>query len=437
MASNFVNTAPKLKKSFQSGFSFNQGLTPKNNEKDNYSFKNSIFTSNIGSSNIVYPLNENVQLTSDSDFNFLSNQMVPSGIFNVLKVDLDTNNCSHDIKLQVRYGHNANLGDSQIKYSTIISPNTQFYRNYPIENEYFAISLKCDDDSAIFNSVDGRVTLSRYTQYNAPVQITDSLDRFKMSSLEREGNDFYNDIIIGRVSDVRKKQLMAVMPSDYGQPDNLIWGIEAVDRFYYGDSALPLVVRSSSPSDSGQRIKIKGINQLSNYVEEEITLAGTSNAFTFEDYKFVGGMEMVDKDNTGDIICESNLTGLPFNFMAAGFSNSTSFLYTCPSDTKAIIKNIQFNGKLDLINNPNILVKKINHTSNTNVNLYFNNTGEGIIDTNTILDITLDSKDCVIGNIQGGLSNTDTANLGVSSLTGFMNVIEYSTSATRVGFDFE
>jgi len=436
MASNFVKTAPAIKKSLQSGSSFNQGFNPKSNVNDNAAFLFNTFTSNIGSSNVAYPINGNVQLTSTTDFNFLSNQMIPSGEFNVIKIDLDTKDCITDIKLQVRYGHNQELGLSDIKYSTIIPPDTQFYRNYPIENEYFSIALKCDDDAATFNSVNGRVTLSKYTQYNAPVQIEDSIDRFKMSSLERVGNDFYNDAIIGRVADVRKTRIMAVMPSDYGEPDNVIWGIKAFDRFYYGDTALPLVVRSSAPSDSGQRIKIKGINELNNYVEEEITLAGTSNAFTFEEYKFVGGMEMIDKDNNGDITVESNLTGLPFNFMAAGYGNSSSFLYTVPSDTTAIIKNIQFTGKIDLVNKPNILIRKINHGSNTSTNLYFNNTGEGLIDTTTALDLTLDAKDCVIGNIQGGFSNSDTANLGVSSLTGFMNILEYSTSSTRVGFQY-
>lgn len=436
MASNFVKTAPSIKKSLQSGVSFNQGFSPKSNVKDNAAFLFNTFTSNIGTSNIVYPINGNFQTDSVSDFNFSSNQMIPSGEFNVIKVDLDTNDCSADIKLNVRYGHNQALGLSEIKYSTIIAPNTQFFRNYPIENEYFSISLQGTDELVDFNSVKGRVTLSQFTQYNAPVQIEDSINRFKMSTLEREGNDFDNDVIVGRVGDVRKRERLAIMPSDYGKSKNILWGVEEYNEFDFGAAAAALVVRSSSPNDSGKRISISGINELNKEIKETITLAGTSNAFTFEEYKFVGFMEMIDGANDGDIICEANLTGIPYNYMANNFGNSSSLLYTVPDETAAIIKDVKVNGTLELINSPDISIRSINFSSNTSRMIYYNNQGDGLVDDARVLDIKLNAGDCVIGQIEGGNGNSDTANLGVSSLSAQMNIIEYSTATNRIGFNF-
>lgn len=437
MASNFVKTAPTIKKSLQSGISFNQGFLPKSNVNDNAGFLYNTFTSNIGTSNIVYPINGNFQTNSISDFNFTSNQMTPSGEFNVLKVDLDTNDCTSDIKLNVRYGHKQDLGLSDIKYSTIIPPNTQFFRNYPVENEYFSISLQGTDETTEFNSVNGRVTLSQFTQFNPPIQIDDAVNRFKMSTLERVGNDFDNDVIVGRVGDVRKRERLAIMPSDYGNTKNILWGVKEYNEFEFTTAAAPLVVRSASANDSGKRISISGINELNKEIKETITLAGTSNSFTFEEYKFVGNMEMVDEANDGDIICEANLTGIPYNFMANNFGKSSSLLYTVPEETAAIIKEVKLNGKLELINSPDISIRAINFTSNSSRMVYYNNQGDGLIDDARVLDIKLNAGDCVIGQIEGGLGNTDTANLGVSSLSAQMNIFEYSTATDRIGFNFE
>ena len=439
MSSNYTKVAPSIKKSLISGTSFNQGSKPRTNLNDNYQFESSIFTSNIGSSNICYPFNYNFETNSYTDFDFggTSNAMIPSGDFNVIKVDLSTKQTTKDTKLVIRYGHNNLIKDSTIRYSTIISPDTNFYRNYPIENEFFSLSLQNLDDTLDQRSlINGRVSLAKYTQYNAPVQVSDEIDRFTMGTLVRKGNDYDNDVVLDRITDVKKVERIGIMPSDGGSAEHIIWGEAGrYNSFAFSQDFRPLVLRSEGGdflNDNNKIVVIEGIATGNVFVTEDVTLAASSNAFTVGEYKFVGNMFMKDKGLEGNyVICADKDTGIAYNIMEKS-DRTTSMLYTVPDETDAIIKDVSVNGRTNLVNGSRFNLKRLNFTSNTSTTIYQNITTDSDINTTVPLNFKLNPGDCVVGEMIDGNGTSNIIRDGITSIVSRMNIYEFSNSTDKV-----
>ena len=440
MSSNYSKIAPTLKKSFVSGTGLNQGLNPSPNINDNYTFKNNTFTSNIGFSNICYPLNSSFQ-TSDLtlfDFSPASNAMISSADFNVIKIDISSKDTTYDTRLDVYYSHDGVYGNADVRYSTIITGGTNFYRNYPIENEFFSISLRNLGGEVLtdFSNLEGRVTLSKYTQYNAPVQIGDEIDRFKMGSLVREGSDFEFDVVNDLVKDVKKVNRQGIMPTDLGKAEMNLWGAGIYNDFNVSNDFRPLVIRSeggNASNDNGKVVTIKGIATGNEYIVENVTLAGTSNAFTIGEYKFIGDMFLKDGGQVeGDyIICADSQSGVPYNYMDGVSNKTTSLAYTAPSETSSIIKDISLNGRTNLVNDSIFNLKKINFTSNSIESLYQNRTSDSDINTVVPLNIKLDAGDCIIGEMREGNSSNITTE-GITTMVGRLNIYEFVTSDDKI-----
>jgi len=440
MSSNYSKIAPTLKKSFVSGTGLNQGLHPTPNLNDNYTFKNNTFTSNIGFSNICYPLNNSFQ-TSDLtlfDFSPSSNTMISSADFNVIKIDISSNKSEYDTRLDVYYSHDGVFGNADIRYSTIISGGTNFYRNYPIENEFFSISLRNlgGEITTDFSNIEGRVTLSKYTQYNAPVQVGDQINRFNMGSLIREGSNFELDVVNDLVQDVKKVSRQGIMPTDLGKANMNLWGAGIYNDFSVSNDYRPLVIRSvggNASNDFGKVVTIKGIATNEVYVVENVTLAGTSNAFTIAEYKFIGDMFLKDGGEVeGDyLICADSQSGIPYNYMDGVSNKTTSLAYTVPSDTTSIITDISLNGRTNLVNESIFNLKKINFTSNSVESLYQNRTTDSDINTVVPLNVKLDAGDCIIGEMrEGNTSNITTE--GITTMVGRLNIYEFVTSDDKI-----
>jgi hypothetical protein len=436
MSSNYTKVAPNIKKSLISGTSFSQGSFPKSNLNNNSGFRFSDFTSNIGSSNTCFPLNHNFQTALVGDYSS-SNLMIPSDEFNVIKVDISTQNTIQNTRLDVFYGHNQSLDNSSIRYSTIIQSGSNFYRNYPVENKFFSISLKNLDDSAEGSSeVKGSVTLSKYTQYNAPVQMSDQIDRFTMGTLERQANDFNFDIINGRISDVKKVERIGEMPSNYGNPEQIVWGIDAFNNFALSEDFRPLVLRSEgvSPNNGNKQVIIEGIATGDIFVTELVTLApGTSNAFTISEYKFVGNMYFQDggENEADNLVAADRDTGTIYNYIDGSSTTSTSLLYTCPSETSAIIHDINLNGRTNLVNGSYFNLSKVNYSSNSRTNIYQNRTIDDSLNTVIPLNYKLEAGDCLIGSMLGG-TTSNTESQGDTTIFSRLNIYEFSNSDSKV-----
>jgi len=434
MSSNFTKIAPNIKKSFTSGTSFNQGAFPKSNLNNNAAFQFSTFTSNIGASNIAFPFNHNYQTPIVGDYG-TSNLMIPSGEFNVLKVDISSQKTNDDTRLDIYYGHNQNLEDSTIKYSTIIEGGTNFYRNYPIENEYFSISLKNLDQTISESSIiDGRVTLSKYTQYNAPIQLSDEINRFTMGSIERQANNYNWDIINGRVSDVSKVERIGVMPTDYGNAEQIVWGINSFNTFKTALDFRPLVVRTEGGDNTNTEVVIEGIGIGNEYIKESVTLpSGSSNAFTINEYKFVGNMYFLNGGENGglSVIAADRDTGVVYNYIEGDSTTSTSLLYTCPTDKTAIIKDINLSGRMNLVNRSHFDLTKVNYTSNSRTSIFQNRTIDDSLNTSVSLNYKLEAGDCLIGSMKDG-NGSNTITEGDSALFSRLNIYEFTNSDSKI-----
>jgi len=432
MSSNYTKVSPSIKKSLISGTSFNQGAFPKSNLNNNNGFQFSNFTSNVGGSNICYPLNHNYQTPIIGDYG-TSNLMIPTDEFNIIKVDISTQNTIEDTRLDIIYGHNEKLEDSTIKYSTIIGAGTNFYRNYPIENKFFAISLK---NLAIGGSseIDGSVTFSKYTQFNAPVQLSDKINRFTMGSIERQANNFDFDVINGRVTDVNKVERIGVMPSDYGNKNQICWGINAFNNFSTSNDFRPLVVRTEGGDNTSKQIVIEGIATDNEYVKEFITLAsGSSNAFTFNEYKFVGNTYFLEQgeNNSDYVVVADRDNGVIYNYIEGGSTTSTAMLYTCPSDSTAIIEDINLSGRMNLVNRSHFDLTKVNYTSNSRTSIFQNRTIDDSLNTVVPLNYKLEAGDCLIGSMKDG-NGSNTITEGDSVLFSRLNIYEFSNSDSKI-----
>lgn len=388
---------------------------------------NGIFTSNIGTSNIGIPLNGTlIQYTqSQFDLKLASNAMVNTANFNVIKMDIDNSKGEANLVLDIYYGTTNNLSEAVKKYTTIISQGELFYRNYPIENQFFNFTCKnvAEANDAIFN---GRITMSRFTQYNVPNQISDDINRFSLAQVSRSANNFDNDILIQRVQDIVKTDRIGVMDSVLANKQTF-WNHDSAFDFTSNVSS-DIVARSSSNLDS-MRIFIAGKGATDVYQSEQLTLAGTSNVFGILNYKVIDEIVVDDGEtNSGDVEIQRVTNGEVMNYMNAGAGRSTSMIYVCPENTKAIIKNFSLNGFTSLNTESKVKLYKVIENERS-ILVYQNNTRDAQIIESQDLDIALDAGETLYGEVD---SANITSNLGDSYFSSRLNVLEYSLSDDKI-----
>ena len=440
MSSNFVKNASVIKKQFNSGTTFLGGNSTKSNINDNYAWEHSSFTSNIGSSNICYPLNHNFQTNEINNFsgnrltNFgtTSNALHPSGGFNIIKVDLSSMRSDQQTRLEVYYSKTRDLNDAIVKYTTIFKESTNFYRNYPVENNYFTIALTNMDETPNQTSViSGEITLSKYTEFNAPIQILDETDRYMMSNLTRNSNNFKNDVIISRVADVLQTDVISNMDSDNGLVNKICWNADMTNNYDFSVGVRPMVVRSDN-SKEGIGIAVSTLTT-NGLVVNNILSNGTSNVGLMFDAYFVGDIRC-SSQNTGNIVVADRDNGRIYNYCDALSGRSTSLNYISPNEGKAIIEDLNLSGRLALEQKNNFKLEKLNFTSNTRSVIYQTNKKDCSLENNVKLNSLLNGSslsngvyiggnDCIIGSMVNGLG--DTTAYEFSQLATRLNITEY------------
>jgi hypothetical protein len=425
--SNYVRTPPTLNKSFTSGTYFTQGI-PNNTDLDNDKhFYTSTFTSNIGTSNTVFVHQlPQIQYTpSGLSGSLTSNAMIPSSNYNVIKVDLknkgewNETNYGSNIQVNIHYSLTPNLGDATTKYSTIVQGGNNFYRNYPIENQFFGVSIKNLDPArpAVLN---GKITLSKYTQFSVQSQIKDPINRFSLSNVDRNANNFSDDVLLGRVEDV-------FQTARIGTCDNIlatrqtVWNNASAFNFT-SNTATDVVIKSFSPSDTGL-VSISGKDEFNQKKEDVIQLAGTSNAFAINNYKVVDNILCLgDFNNQGKVIASRLNNGEVLNVMDAEAGRSTSLIYVVPDDTKAILRTLNINGRSSLNTKTKFkLYKVVNNLRN--VLIYQNDIRDDMININIPIEIMLDAGETVYGELTS--LNVGGA-LGDSVYDAKLNIFEYN-----------
>ncbi len=415
MASNFVQNTPLIARQFMSGGLIPQGDGIRSNMENVFNIRGGEFTSNIGTSNTIFPIQRFEVATTDSSASYSSNAMLSTNQFNIIKADIH-NKGNQNIKLNIHYSQKNSLQDSKIKYSTVIGAGETFYRNYPVENDYFAFSI--DNLGESFSITDGLVSLSKYTQYNAPSQIVDTVGRYALADNSRILNNFYDDIHLGRQGDARITDRIGVVS---GLSNSFYQNItNVVGLFNYtANIARPIVVRSSSNTDTGT-VTIRGKNQFSKIVEEDITLAGTSNAFAIEEYTMIDDIRCNDFENYGDLIVAGRDDGVIYNFADTGAGRSTTLSYIAPHDGRTILKTLRIDGVLSLETNTDIEIYKLSNTYSSL--LYKNNSNDGVLNDVIELDTILNEGEAVYGVLSSSNITSDTR---ISTL---LKVVEYNTA---------
>jgi len=418
MSSNFIQFQPPKSKALQSGNFLSQGIGIKSNINDNASFNGNKFNIELFSSNVAYPFNFGTQTVGvATDYaNFASNSMVASADFNIIKTSID-NYGEGDIKLRVLYNHEQNIKTSVERYSTTIKAGEIFYRNYPVENEYFSMSI--ENTTQANTRVKGKVTLSKFTQFNAPAQVEDTINRFSLAGLTRETNEYRDDILIDRIEDVTKATRLGVVDTIQSLEQTIY---NAGDSFNFtSNTAQDLVVRSTEASDSGKEVLITGLGLGDTTSSNKITLAGTSNAFSLTSFKWIDNMTMVDSNNTGKLTCASLASGEVFNVMDAEAGRSTSLIYGCPTNKKSVLKDIKINGRSGLECATKVELYKVKNNLYKTL-LYKNNAVDSELNNYVSLNEGLTAGDVVYGTLTS--ANTASA-LGDSAVSVLMNVYEY------------
>tara|TARA_R110000744_G_scaffold71533_5_gene144193 strand:+ start:2033 stop:3304 length:1272 start_codon:yes stop_codon:yes gene_type:complete len=421
MSSNFIQFQPPKSKALQSGSFLNQGIGIKSNINDNASFNGNTFNTSILGSNVAYPFNFGVQTVGvATDYaNFGSNSMVASGDFNIIKTSIN-NYGAGNIKLRVLYNHDQNIKTSVERYSTTIKAGELFYRNYPVENEYFSMSIENTEQAgSTGTSVKGKVTLSKFTQFNAPAQVEDTINRFALADLSRATNEFKDDILIDRIEDINKATRLGIVDTIQSLEQTIYNEGQAFN--FTSNTSQDVVIRSTEASDSGKDVLITGLGIGDTTATDRVTLTGTSNAFSVSSFKWIDNMTMVDSNNSGKLTCASVATGEVYNVMDADAGRSTSLIYGCPTNKKSVLKDIKINGRSGLECATKINLYKVKNNLYKTL-LYKNNAVDSELNNYIKINEGLSAGDLVYGTLTS--ANTASA-LGDSAVSVLMNVYEY------------
>ncbi len=436
--SKFVASAPKLPKSFQSGQFLGGTLNKPNIDNLVGGFGGSTFTSNIIGSQTIYPfLNNEVSTTEGVYTAFTSNAMINTDNFNIIKLDLGSVG-DYKVKVSALYSHTNDIRDSYIKYSTIIEANQPFYRNYPVENNFFQLALtKVEGGDDTHQIIKGDINLTKFTEFNTPSQLSDTINRFNMSLINRQGNEYIDDVLIGRLDDVKKTSRVGICDSITVLKQN-VWNFNGNEDFSNLTNTA-CVIRSSSVSDIGLKVRVKGWSgDVSTQLEEEIVeLDGTSNIGIITEFKAISDMRILGADqtagvytNTGEVEIYRFGTNELLSQMEKGYGRQSSLQYICPPSYKSVIKQLQVNGRTAYNLESKLSLYRVEGEYGNKELIYQNNMFDSEINNEVNLDIGLNPLDIVYGVIDS--SNIGIPDMGDSQYSIRMNIIEYPTKTNSI-----
>lgn len=419
-------TPPHISKTFKSGLYLPNNNPKKTHELVNHKFDGSVFNTRIpATSNTIFPFTN----TDTNTLNFTGNTMVDSDNFNVIKVDLNTHECTNSTRLNIHYCQSDALADSNIKYSTIIAPNTNFYRNYPVENKFFSVSLvNMLSDPTSNGIVNGNVTLSRYTEFNPPIQTQDLADRFMLNNATRITNSFDDDISLeNRITDVVRYTRMGIT--------NVITATEMLNwdegaNFDFGNSTYSTVnIVSSVAGDAGKEVTIRGLRSSGIVGEEVLVLNGTSNSTTsVRSYNCIDDVKVLSANNLGNLKVKRSTNAELMCYSQTESGRSTTLSYINTDKGKSIIKTLSLVGHIGINHATKFSLYKINNDGERKM-LFNTNIKNGFIDNTYELNEIMSPSERVYGQLISGT----TVSLGDdTTMTSRLDILEYSTNPLNV-----
>lgn len=427
---SFNISAPKgpvIKKAYQSGLYLPNNNPKRTSELVNHHFPGSLFSTIMPTtSNTIYPFS-NVDLDG---LDFKANNMINSDQFNVIKVDLNTHECVNPTRINIHYCQSDVLTDSNVKYSTIIAPNTNFYRNYPVENKYFNISFEnmLTVDPTSNGTVNGNITLSRFTEFNPPIQTEDLTDRFMMNNATRITNSFDDDISLeNRITDVTRFTRMGIT-NNINALEQLNW--DEGSNFDFGNTTFTTVnIVSSDAGDAGKEVAIRGLRSTGEVAEEVLVLGGTSNSTTsVRSYNCIDDIKVLSANNLGNLKVKRATNAELMCYSQTQSGRSTTLSYICTDKGKSIIKTLSLLGHIGLTHATKFSLYKINSFGERKM-LFNSNIENGPIDNSYELNEILQPSERVYGELISG----STVSVGDDTkMTSRLDILEYSTNPDNV-----
>tara|TARA_R110002033_G_scaffold23117_2_gene55010 strand:+ start:15441 stop:16697 length:1257 start_codon:yes stop_codon:yes gene_type:complete len=325
--------------------------------------------------------------------------------FNVIKVNVDSN-ISNSQQLILRINQGISQANMINTFTTYIDPDETLYRNYPVQSNFFNISLENTADASTATA-NVSVLLSKYTQYTTGGQNNDPIKRDQMISLERQTNDFEDDIALGYREDISIINRFGNLGNLSLKNDALVAPIDIVkntSNVYsqinaYSDSVLDdfeLIVSGDAIGEFGR---------LSNGLE----LAGTSNSSTsinvFKSVDTVVNLRNLDGStatNTGNITVQRT-NGQAIAYIPAQYANISAAQYYIKPNDKGVLREVGVRGSTALTGG-RIIIR--DEDADGQISVIWNQPiNDGIVNARWNPDYTIDGGHTVYGAIE----NTDTS----------------------------
>jgi hypothetical protein len=302
---------------------------------------------NFDHENLVLPNRDarrsNVIIEAQSTLTFFEDRFsnaapIPTSNYNVIKVSVDTLHDNNDdenyLILNLKQGHYAEKLSTT--YSTPILTGTNFYRNYPVENEFVNIEFQNEYLANIHANVS--VELSRYTQFNPPTQLQDTVKWKELANLNRDGASFDEDVALGHFQSIENVDVFGYVEN--ANTDRMVCPIDVQPNL--SNVYTEVYATSDSNLDTGE-ITISGDTDLSidGRVTDGITLFGTSNStISVNRFRSIDSV-IFPFTNTGNVSIFQNGTANAVSYIPKDYARVSNCLYYVSTRSKVIVNEVK------------------------------------------------------------------------------------------------
>ena len=293
-----------------------------------------------------------------------ANTYIQSVNFSTLRLNINNNESGNDF-VNVNVYQTDNIKNGPF-YSTRtkIQGQTTYHENIPIESQFLRVEI--DNPNATDSSnVSVYGALTKYSQFEVSNQLQNTVKPFDYANLIRHGNEFRNDVILGKYTGIEKINIQGQLESLIASNSQLL--CNTTDTYNIINTPDNFDFSSTDSGDTFLSIHIEGITSGGIIQEEDITLDGvdatipvtTQNVYIRINKIFVNDspFNAVNTVNIGDIRCVSTLGSDFMELIPAGYNQSMTAKYCVPTGKKLVIKNFNLIGSLSN-HNPTISFNK-------------------------------------------------------------------------------
>jgi hypothetical protein len=269
--------------------------------------------------------------------------------FNVIQVSLDTKNSNNDPSdiFSVKLSQGLARTSLDETYESPLLAQSNFFRNYPVANNFAQITL---DNTIGQNDLHCNVciTLSKFTQFNPPSQLGDTVEFKSMANLTRNANYFIDDVSRGLVPSVNLINIQGMMLQESSNT-HVVCPIEF--QVPTSNTYAEVYAVSDSPLDtfeldiSGDTDSVGRLGRNTN----GITLQGlTPSVISIDRYKSIDLISTRGITNSGNISIKATGTNIPYNYIPKGWANTAAAVYYIQNNSVGVLKEIRVNGYSEL-----------------------------------------------------------------------------------------